>query len=454
MTRPDGRVAGPAVGAMAKVLLPLRDSLWLLPLLCLLGGVGLCFTTAAIDRAAGTALVPPWVTGGPGAAQTVLSTIAASLVTLITLVLTVITVAVQLAMAQFSPRIVGALLRDRYSQLTHGLFAATLVYALLAIPQVEDLAAGSDGYVPGVTMLVAYLLMMASVVALVLYVHHAGQTLRVAGLIDLVGDHLHEELRRMYPPATDARPDHDPQVVTAPASGVVVRIDVPGLVAAAAAADCSLRLVPAMGDFVCAGAPLIIVDAGDGARLDARVARLVTLGNERSYPHDPAYGFRQLVDIAERGVSSPFDDPTTTVQAIDRLHDALRQLATRAIPAGAHTDGHGALRLTTPALDWTGYVRLTFDELRIAGAGSPQVARRLRAALEDLLTVASAARRPELDRQLELLTLGVRRSFDSDRDVVHALTADQQGLGSGADLVDDTGQRRGDVPPGQRTRRR
>jgi uncharacterized membrane protein len=88
-----------------------------------------------------------------------------------------------------------------------------------------------------------------------------------------------------------------------------------------------------------------------------------------------------------------------------------------------------------PVLDWTGYVRLAFDELRIAGAGSPQVARRLRAALEDLQTVAPATRRPELDRQLELLTLGVQRSFANDLDVTNALTADQQGLGSGPDLM-------------------
>ncbi|GAA2130432.1 hypothetical protein GCM10009843_33030 [Nocardioides bigeumensis] len=324
---------------------------------------------------------------------------------------------------------------DRSSQLTHGLFAATLVYALLAIPQVDDVAAGGDGYVPGLTMLIAYLLMLGSVVALVLYVHHAGQTLRVAGLIDLVGDHLHEQLHRAYPAYDSAKADPDPQVVTAPTPGVVVMFDLPGLVAAAAAADCSLRMIPAMGDFVCAGSPLLLID-GDGSRLDHRhLASLVSLKNERSYPDDPAYGFRQLVDIAERAVSNPFADPTTTVQAIDRLHDALRQLANRTIPTGEHHDEHGNLRLTTPAPDWTGHVRLAFDELRIAGAGSPQVARRLRAALEDLKTVAPERRQPELDRQLGLWTLGVRQSFDSDLDTTNALIADQQGLGSGADLV-------------------
>ena len=201
--------------AAQRVRLALLDSLWLVPLLCLVGGVGLCMAAAAIDRVAGHALGPHWVTGSASAAQTVLSTIVSSLVTLITLVLTVVTVAVQLAMGQFSPRIVGALLRDRASQLTHGLFAATLVYALLAIPQVDDVASG-EGYVPGLTMLIAYLLMLASIIALVLYVHHAGQTLRVAGLIDLVGDHLHEELHRVYPVDPSALADPDPQVITAP----------------------------------------------------------------------------------------------------------------------------------------------------------------------------------------------------------------------------------------------
>ena len=48
---------------------------------------------------------------------------------------------------------------------------------------------GSDtGTVPGLSMLLSYVLMLASIVVLILFVHHAGQGLRVAGLIDLVGD--------------------------------------------------------------------------------------------------------------------------------------------------------------------------------------------------------------------------------------------------------------------------
>jgi hypothetical protein len=72
-------------------------------------------------------------------------------------------------------------------------------------------------------------------------------------------------------------------------------------------------------------------------------------------------------------------------------HGLLRQLAPRAIPSGRHRDEEGRLRLVVPTLGWDGFVRLAFDEIRLAGAGSPQVTRRLTAALEDLLTIAPRA---------------------------------------------------------------
>ena len=93
------------------------------------------------------------------------------------------------------------------------------------------------------------------------------------------------------------------------------------------------------------------------------------------------------------------------------------------------------MRLVERVLSWEGYVRLAFDELRLAGAGSPQVARRLRAALEDLRTVTSPERRPPLDRQLKLLDEAVRRAYDDDADVDAALVPDMQGIGSGPDVM-------------------
>ena len=128
--------------------------------------------------------------------QTVLSTIATSTVTLGSLVLTVTMVAVQLAMGQFSPRIVAALLNDRRNQLVIGLFGATFVYALLVLSEVDD---QGGGVVPGLSVVVAVALMLASIAGLFLFVQHAGRLLRASGLIDLVGDNTRTQFDRLYP---------------------------------------------------------------------------------------------------------------------------------------------------------------------------------------------------------------------------------------------------------------
>jgi uncharacterized membrane protein len=141
------------------------------------------------------------------------------------------------------------------------------------------------------------------------------------------------------------------------------------------------------------------------------------------------------VDIAERSIAQPFDDPTTAVQAIHPLHDCLRQLAPRPFPSGRHYDDEGQLRLVTRILSWDGYVRLAFDELRLAGAAQLQVARRLQAALEDLKAVTPPERQPVLDRQLELLDGLVRKQFEDEKDIEASLTANQQGIGSGKDVT-------------------
>jgi uncharacterized membrane protein len=118
-----------------------------------------------------------------------------------------------------------------------------------------------------------------------------------------------------------------------------------------------------------------------------------------------AYGFRMLVDMAERSIAeSPFVDPTTAVQAIDRLHDCLRQLVGRPLPSGEHRDRDGVVRLTVKVLGWDDYVHLAFDEIIAAGHRSSPVRARVRDALDDLASAAPADRAAVL--------MAVRRRLD------------------------------------------
>jgi uncharacterized membrane protein len=416
-----------------RVVNHVRTSVWFVPVACVIAGVILSLVTLAVDRGTDFKLIPATFTGGPDVAIAILSTVAASMVSLAALVLTITMVVVQLSMGQFSPRIVQTFLQDKPSQIAVGLFVATFAHAVVALREVNV----EEGLVPGLAIVVAFVLVLISIMVLVLYVDHIGKSLRVASLIELVGGKTRRLMDEVYPDrGAPVEEDAEGPTISAPKSGVVSHIGHESLVDLARQAGCDLELVPALGEFVPAGSILFRVH-GEPTDLDEEaVAEQVILGLERTLDQDVAYGLRMLVDIAERSLAdSPFQDPTTAVQAIDRLHDCLRQMARRPFPDGTYRDEDGEVRLTTPAMDWPAYVNLAFEEIRLVGAASPQVSRRLQAALEDLKTVAPPERRPVLDHQLELLAWSTNDLVGNPRDVEMGLSPDRLGLGVRADMV-------------------
>lgn len=408
----------------------LKTSLWLVPLLSVLGGIVLSLVTTSVDD--GT-LISQRITGDPTAALQILYLIAFAMLTLTAILLSLVVVAVQLAMGMFSPRIVRQVLHDRPSQLAIGLFAATFAHSMLAMRHVRT--SSNDGFVPGLAVVVAMVLVLCCIGTLVWYLNHIAQSLRTAALVGWVAEDTVTALEHIYPDR-GAEPDLGPGIVTSKDTGVIFTIGHERLVGFAQRADCQIAVLWAVGDFVPTGAALIRI-VGDPSGLDRKaVARCIVLGPERTLNQDVAYGLRLLVDIAGRSLSAgPFADPTTVVQAIDRLHDILRRLACRPLHDGRYYDSTGTLRLTVPTLQWEGYVRIAFDEIRQAGAGSPQVSRRLSSALHDLLRVAPPERRPVLSQQLALLAeLATARSVtDADRE--QAMVPDPSGLGSADELV-------------------
>jgi uncharacterized membrane protein len=407
----------------------LRSMLWVIPLLCLIGSLVLAIATLAVDRANDYTLISRSVVGSATSVAQILSSAGTSLLTLATIVVTLTLVAVQVAMGQFSPRIVRAILEDRRNQLALGLIIGTFVYTMAVLRDVET----QPARVPGLSVLVSYGLILASVAMLVLFINRTAQALRVSGLIDLVGDSTLAELRRLRP--AEHRQQRDPRTIVSPKSGNVSGVNYEGLVDIASKANRRLELLAAMGEFVPGGGTLFRVHGGELERPE-RVLAHVVLEPERSHYDDPSYGIRKLVDIALRSIaSSPLEDPTTSVQALHRVHDCLRLLATRELPSGRYHDTGGDLRLVVPVLTWEGYVRLAFDEIRIAGAGSPQIARALRAKLYDLKSIVAAERQQPLEQQLELLDAAITRKYEEDADATAARVPDRTGLGSGPDLL-------------------
>lgn len=410
-----------------------RNGLWVIPALFVLGAIVLALVLRVADQEVDTSDAGWLFEGDASSAQSLLAVIATSIMTFTSLVLSVTVVALQLASQQFSPRVLRTFFRDTGTKVSLGIFVGTFVFTLMVLREVHPAIGDGAEIVPRISIGVAFVLGLVSLGAFVYYVNHVVHAIRIVAIIDAVAAETRAAIREVRvegePPAPGEVPDRPPdQVLLAEhAPGAVVTIDEDDLVALAARHGCLIRLVPRIGEFLPSQARLAEVwsvgGGGPGARhiLGADdVLAHIALHRERTMYQDVAFGFRQLVDIAEKALSPAVNDPTTAVQALDRIHDLLRRVAIRPAPSGFHRDGAGGLRLIHPVVSWADLVGLACDEIRQYGGGSAQVQRRMRAMLEDLAGLVGVEDRAPLDRQVRLLDAAADRHFPDpdDRDRV------------------------------------
>ncbi len=414
----------------ARLSESLRNGLWFVPAVCVAGAMALAWVLHLVDRHLADTDADPLALafrGDASSAQQVLSTVASSTMTFTGLVFSITVVALQLASSQFSPRVMRTFFRDRGTKLSLGVFVATFVYSLLVLRTVRPEVDGAAAFVPGVSISAAFVLVLCSLATFVYYVNHVAHSIRAVAIIESVAAETRAAIRSNHPPEPPGPPpevpDRTPDLVLAfdHGPGALLGVDEDDLVEVARRNRCLLRLRPVVGDFLASGTPLFDVWADDPAEVPTLTSRdvlgRVGVGRERTMRQDVAFGFRQLVDMAERALSPAVNDPTTAVQALDRIHDLLRRLASRPTPTGAHHDADGRLRLLLPVVGWEEQVGLALDEIRRYGEGSLQVQRRMRAVIDDLLTVTGPDRRAPLERQRRLLDAAARRAFLDDEDL-------------------------------------
>lgn len=389
-----------ASGAAARVrgsVDDLRTRLWPVPVLGILAAVTLGVLLPRVDRAwqssaGGDGAALHLFGGGADAARAVLSTIAGSLVTATSLIFSLTVVTLQLASSQYSPRLLRTFTRDGVVQVTLGLFLATFTYALAVLRVVRSRDTDSvvdEVFIPRLSVTVAVGLTLASVVTLALFLAHLAREIRVETVLARVHEESLGVIRRVYPlPASQDRqegpaPTSPGRPVLASRTGFLTAVAQTDLRSAAREQRGLVVLGTPVGAFVVAGAPVgrAYADADEEA-LATSAARALTVEDERTAVQDPAFGLRQVVDVAVRALSPGVNDPTTAVHALGWAGALLVDLAGRECGPLVIHDDDGAVRAVVARPSFVELMTLGFEQPLRYGSTDPQVLAALATGLE------------------------------------------------------------------------
>jgi hypothetical protein len=166
-----------------------RSALWLVPILSMLLGLAVTPLLRQIDQATGWSLLGFGVDG----ARALLAMLAASMLSLLVFVLSALLIAVQVASAQLTPRVIAAtFLLARPVKFTIGLFVFTFMLSIGVLGRTEE-------SVLQLSTTICILASLASIAMFLLLVDYALKSLRPVSLVARVAAEGFKVVEDVYP---------------------------------------------------------------------------------------------------------------------------------------------------------------------------------------------------------------------------------------------------------------
>jgi len=141
-----------------------------------------------------------------------------------------------------------------------------------------------------------------------------------------------------------------------------------------------------------------------------------TISRHRTVDQDPAFGIRQIVDIALKALSPGVNDTSTAVMCVDYLTSILARLTGRQFPPLYGYEGE-TLRVVAIAPSFEGILAESFDQIRSSAEANAAILERMLGALDSIgsLTIRFRYLRG-LVEQLQCIEEHADRCIDSNHD--------------------------------------
>ncbi|MEP7206228.1 MAG: DUF2254 domain-containing protein [Casimicrobiaceae bacterium] len=399
---------------LQSIWINLRSSLWFVPAIMVTALVVLAVILIEVDTTIPAELLQNWPRlFGAQAEGTrgMLSAVAGAMITVAGVVFSITIVALSLTSSQYTSRVLRNFMRDRSNQIVLGAFVGIYAYCLVVLRTIRG---GDEApFVPSLATLGAMVLAFVGIALLIHFIHHISMSIQAAQILAAIREDTVGPIERLFPDDLgegDDDADDDPDAaaterraswcpITAPATGYVQAVDAEAVMQVACAHDRIIRLPHDIGAFVVEDSTLVELD-GEGALPEDAIDALkgsITVGHQRTVEQDPAFGIRQIVDIALKALSPGVNDPTTATMCLDQLCALLMRLVGRKMPS-RYRYMDGRLRVITKAPTYASFLAGGIEEIRQAAAKQPIVLARLVGLLREL----SSATRSRTRRRLSV----------------------------------------------------
>jgi uncharacterized membrane protein len=412
----------------------LRSSFWFMPSLMVAVNIILAVVLIEADSAGLNQWLSQWPrlfgVGAEGARQ-MLSTLAGSMITVMGITFSMTLLALVLASGQYTSRILRNFMRNSVTQATLGVFASIFAYCLIVLRTIRG-GGGVDEFVPSLAVFFALVMSLCGVGILIYFIHHIALSIQASSIIASVAKETNAAIDLLLPIKPNKELDEDDyrhQILESPdertwypvpaaRSGYVLSVNNNTLMCLAKDNRTIVRMEHGIGAFVVQDTALVslaLTYPPDQKMINALNAAY-SIGRHRTVDQDPAFGIRQIVDMAMKALSPGVNDTSTAVMCVDYLTSIMARLASRQFPS-LYRYEEETLRVAAIVPSFESLLSVSFDQIRSSAEKNVAILVRMLGALD---TIGSMTIRPShlraLDKQLQCIAELTDRCIESSHD--------------------------------------
>lgn len=282
-------------------------------------------------------------------ARTVISVIAAGILSLTVFSFTMVMVILNQAASQLSNRVLDKLIGNRFQQIVLGTYIGTIVYSLFLLSAIRDIDSGI--FVPSLSTYLLIAFAIIDIFFFIYFLHYITQSVKYAVIIRRIYKQtfsaLKESCRLSNEPAIFATAQG--KILTSPISGVFNGYNREGLLAIAQKENCLVSFLYPQGSYVIQGIPLLSIQTMEvnvKKEVSDSILETIYLNELQTIDTNFYYGFRQLTEVAVKALSPGINDPGTAVESLRSLASLL-SYRLQYFPENSFRDKQGVIRIVT-----------------------------------------------------------------------------------------------------------
>jgi uncharacterized membrane protein len=282
-------------------------------------------------------------------ARSIISVIAAGILSLTVFSFTMVMVILNQAASQMSNRVLDKLIGNRFQQIVLGCYIGTIVYSLFLLSAIRDIDSGI--YVPALSTFLLIAFAILDIFLFIYFLHYITQSVKYAVIINRIHKQAQKALKGSC--CLSEEPELVPVKEGTPVftltAGIYQGFNQTSLLEIARNENCVFSFLFTPGSYLLKDVPVLLVHPADKIlphHLRDEISGHIYLNKEESIDTNFYHGFRQLTEVAVKALSPGINDPGTAVQSMRALAELL-SYRLKHFPNNSIKDEKGVVRIIT-----------------------------------------------------------------------------------------------------------